>query len=370
MLMEGNTLETKKQVLIIGGGIFGLTAAIVLGEAGLQVTVIEKQKDVMLGASLVNQNRIHFGYHYPRSKATCLESMEGLQTFKEYFGESIHTDFTKYYAIAKNGSHLNASEFYQFCTNLNLSVKEAYPGKELLNRELVEACWITNEPIFDYNKLKQIAIYRIANCKNISVLRNVKPVSIKQTSKQQKKIELSDGTVVVCNTVVNATYAGISEISMLMGQKSIPAKYQLCLMPILEITKPIKPFGITIMDGQFCSLMPKGTSKNQFILYHVKHSVLQIHTGDQKIEWAPIVDFPELEIIEQSKKFFPILNQMKLCDSWLTTRIVLPEQEVDDARPSLILEHENRIYSLFSGKLTTCVSVARDLLIKLKDLPY
>ena len=369
MLMEDNILETKEQVLIIGGGIFGMTAAIVLSEAGLKVTLIEKEKDVMLGASLVNQNRIHFGYHYPRSKATCLESLEGLQTFKEYYGESIHTDFTKYYAIAKNGSHLNADEFYKFCTNLNLSLKEAYPGKEILNKELIEACWITNEPIFDYNKLKQIAVYRIAKCSNISVLRNVKPVSIKQTSNQQKKVELSDGNVVICDTIVNATYAGISEIAILLGRKSIPAKYQLCMMPILEISRPIKPFGITIMDGPFCSLMPKGTSKDRFILYHVKHSVIQTHKGDQKIEWAPIGDFPELEIIEQSKIFFPILNQMKLCDSWLTTRIVLPEQEADDARPSLILDHEDRIYSLFSGKLTTCVSVARDLLKKLRGLP-
>lgn len=358
-------METKEQILIIGGGIFGLTAAIVLGEAGLQVTLVEKEKDVMLGASLVNQNRIHFGYHYPRSKATCLESLEGLQTFREYYAESIHTDFKKYYAIAKTGSHINAAEFHTFCTNLNLSLEEAYPAKDILNRDLIETCWLTNEPIFDYHKLKQTVIYRIAKTKNITVLRNVKPVYIKQTASGQKEVALSNGEMLACDTIVNATYAGISEITHLLGKKSIPAKYQLCLMPILESSRAINPIGITIMDGPFCSLMPKGTSPHEFILYHVKHSVIQTHIGDQNIEWSPIVDFPDLSIIEHSKSFFPCLDNMKYCDSWITTRIVLPEQEVDDARPTLILDHDNRIFSLFSGKLTTCVSVARELLKKL-----
>lgn len=362
-------METKEQILIIGGGIFGLTAAIVLGEAGLQVTLIEREKDVMLGASLVNQNRIHFGYHYPRSKATCLESLEGLQTFKEYYGESIHTDFKKYYAIAKKDSHLDAAGFYKFCSDLNLSLEEAYPGENILNRELIEACWLTNEPIFDYNKLKQVAIYRIARNKNISVIRNVKPVSVRETATKQKQVELSNGITLACDTIVNATYAGMSEIVHLLGKKSIPAKYQLCLMPILEALEPITPLGITIMDGPFCSLMPKGVSKSQFILYHVKHSVIQTHIGDENIEWEAISDFPDLAIIEQSKRFFPVLDHMKLCDSWITTRIVLPEQEVDDARPTFILDHENRIFSLFSGKVTTCVSVAKELLKKLKALP-
>ena len=113
--MEDNTLETNKHVLIIGGGIFGLTSAIVLGEAGIKVTLVEKRYDVMQEASLVNQNRVHFGYHYPRSKVTAEESFAGLGSFKEFYGDSIHDSFSKYYGIAKRGSHVTADEFVNFC---------------------------------------------------------------------------------------------------------------------------------------------------------------------------------------------------------------------------------------------------------------
>ena len=32
--------------------------------------------------------------------------------------------------------------------------------------------------------------------------------------------------------------------------------------------------GLTIMDGSFCSVMPKGNNKNEFLLYHPKYSVV------------------------------------------------------------------------------------------------
>ena len=362
--MEGNILETKQHVLIIGGGVFGLTAAIFLGESGYRVTLVEKEQDIMLGASLVNQNRIHFGYHYPRSKETCLESLEGLQSFREFYNGSIHKGFKKYYAIAKEGSHISANQFYEFCTNLGLSLIDEYPSESILNREMVETCWLTDEPIFDYNILKQQVIYRTAKNRNISVLRNVKPVSMKMTG-SQKAVGLSDGTVINCDTIVNATYAGISETAHMLGMELIPAKYQLCLLPILQISKPVASFGVTIMDGPFCSLMPKGISPDQFILYHVRHSVLQTHVGDRNKPWSPIEGFPDLGIIGYSKEYFPILDKMKICDSWITTRIILPKQEIDDARPTLTIDHGCNIFSLFSGKLTTCVSAAKDLLVRI-----
>lgn len=359
-------METKQEVLIIGAGVFGLTAAIVLGEAGFKVTVIEKEQDIMLGASLVNQNRIHFGYHYPRSKATCLESLAGLQTFKEFYGGAIHSGFQKYYAIAKQDSHLDASQFHAFCTDLGLSLKEAWPGKDVLDHDRVEACWLTDEPVFDYNLLKQQVTYRIAKNRNITILRNVQPLGIIENAAGQKQVQLSDKSIITCDTIVNATYAGISETAQLLGKAPIAAKYQLCLMPILAAAQPpATSFGVTIMDGPFCSLMPRGTSKEQFILYHVRHSVIETHVGNRNIDWSSIIGFPELDIIEQSKLFFPILDSMKICDSWITTRIVLPQQEVDDARPTFAIDHGDRIYSLFSGKLTTCVSAAKDLLSKI-----
>jgi glycine/D-amino acid oxidase-like deaminating enzyme len=364
--MGGNIMETKKNVLIIGGGIFGLTSAIVLAEKGYKVTVVEKRNDIMQEASMVNQNRVHFGYHYPRSKATCEESLLGLESFKEFYGEAIYSDFKKYYAIAKSGSHVSANDFYSIFMSLGLTLVEEWPEEGVLDRSMVEACWLTPETIFDFNKLKQIAFYRCHANRNIRVIRNTHPVSISEIN-GYKEVVLTNGYKINCEVIVNAAYSGISDIVHLLGVERVKAKFQLCVMPILEMENaPEQKFGVTVMDGPFCSLMPKGFNKNHFILYHVTHSVVQQHVGYHSVDWSPIDGFVELDIIELSKVYYPILEKMKLRDTWITTRIVLPDQEMDDARPTLLINHENDIYTTFSGKLTTCVDVARKLLVELE----
>lgn len=356
-------METKQHILIIGGGVFGLTSAIVLGEAGYEVTLVEKNNDIMLEASLVNQNRVHYGYHYPRSKATAEESLQGLATFKDYYGPSIYDTFDKYYAIAKKGSHLNAEEFASFCDNVGLSLKEAWPEDGILNKDMVEACWLTPEPIFDFHRLKQEIIYRLNKLRKVRVIRNTRPLSIEDIPGGGFDITLTNGYHVKADFIVNSTYAGIPDFASKNRVEPIKGKFQLCVMPILETDHNFKnPFGVTVMDGPFCSIMPKGFNKNHFILYHVTHSVVQQHVGYHSVDWSPIDGFVELDIVELSKSFYPVLDKMKLRDSWITTRIVLPDQELDDARPTKLIKHKENVYSIFSGKLTTCVDAAKSII--------
>ena len=58
------------KALVVGGGIFGSTAAIGVSNNGYNVKLTEKLDDVMKGASDINQYRLHKGYHYPRSNET------------------------------------------------------------------------------------------------------------------------------------------------------------------------------------------------------------------------------------------------------------------------------------------------------------
>jgi hypothetical protein len=363
--MEDNFLETKAHIAIIGGGIFGISAAIILGENGYKVTLIEKNNDLLMESSLVNQNRIHYGYHYPRSLLTGVESLKGLNSFKEFYGQAIISNFQKYYAIARHNSHTTVDGFIEFCRELDLPLQEAWPSDQLLNKNSVNACWLTPEPVFDYHTMRQIALYRLHASKNVRVLRNAKPLRIE--TGVEKHITLNTGYKIKCDAIVNSAYSGIPEIAGLIGGKPIKAKSELCLMPILEMPNPPSRFGITVMDGPFCSLMPKGANSEHFILYHVTYSVLQTHFGFEKPEWSPFEGITEFELMEHSTQFFPIIREMKLRESWITTRVVLPEQELDDARPTLLIENAPDVYTIFSGKLTTCVDAARNLLIKLNS---
>lgn len=351
------------EIFIIGGGIFGLTASIVLGEAGFKVTVIEKEFDLMKGASLVNQNRIHYGFHYPRSITTCQEALKGLNSFSQYFGKSINGNFEKYYAISKENSKVTSDEFYKFSKSLDLHIEEKWPDQGILNWKKIDSCWITKEPIFDYHVLKSLAIERIVKCKNIQIFRNCKVTGL-----DGDKIILSNGYKKKYGVLVNATYSDISEILNVVGINPMSGKFQLCVLPILKSKSSLANFGVTVMDGPFCSLMPKGFEKDFFILYHVIHSVNQENIGFTKGDWLPIIGSPEHDIINRSVEYFPILKKMSLYDSWITTRIVLPNQEIEDSRPTMVIENSEKIYTVFSGKLTTCVDSAKYLLEKIKKI--
>jgi hypothetical protein len=66
--------------------------------------------------------------------------------------------------------------------------------------------------------------------------------------------------------------------------------------------------------------------------------------------------------MENSKKYFPIINDMSLINSWITTRLILPEHEFDDARPTFIEQNDDNVFTIFSGKLTTCVESSKELI--------
>ena len=352
----------SNNIIVIGGGIFGLTAALVLSELNYNITVIEEKNDILLGASLVNQNRIHYGYHYPRSTKTIEEALSSLESFKTFYGDSINNKFSKYYAISKTDSHVNSNEFIKICESFNLKLKEKYPNKKLLNRDLVESCWLTDEPIFDYFKLKEIIYFKLQKKKNITVIRNCTILNIDNSI-----AHLSNGFKIKYDYLINSTYFNISNVLNNLGYIPINSKYQLCVLPILKSKEKFKTTGITIMDGPFCSLMPKGFEKQNYILYHVKESVIQEHIGTIKPNWLPIKGFVEDLIIENSKTYFPILDSMSLIDSWITTRLVLPEQEFDDSRPTFIKQNDDNVFTIFSGKLTTCVETSKELIKFIKN---
>jgi len=78
---------------VIGGGIHGLTSAIALAKEGLEVTIFEKEKEILLGTSGSTHNRAHMGYHYPRSCETAIEcSGDWISLLK---------NIQKYYSILK-----------------------------------------------------------------------------------------------------------------------------------------------------------------------------------------------------------------------------------------------------------------------------
>ena len=73
------------------------------------------------------------------------------------------------------------------------------------------------------------------------------------------------------------------------------------------------------------------------------------------------------KFIETGKKFFDRFEELEHVGSMFTIRTVLKDRDHDDARPTLVDKHGNKMYTLFSGKIDTCVDASNNLIRRIKN---
>ena len=143
----------NKEILIIGGGIHGCIIAVDFATNGFKVTLIVAKKIILEGSSAATHNRVHLGYHYPRSKETAEECISGYNNFIENFKDFIiFPDF--YYLIAKEGSNVSAEQYKTFMLDLGLSCDSFWPASKYLNYTTIEDSFKVSEGCYDVYKMK------------------------------------------------------------------------------------------------------------------------------------------------------------------------------------------------------------------------
>jgi hypothetical protein len=331
------------KVIIIGAGIFGIATAIELSKDH-DVTLVESNNDIMMNASKCNHNRLHYGFHYPRSKSTAEQSLIGYESFYGIFKDCIISNFPNYYMIDKT-SKINSDQYLNFCKDLNLSIKKEYPNINM-DFSSIESSFLTNEPIFDYKSIKS----------NISLMLNKSNVKVILNKKITNKKQLDEYDV-----VVNTTYSNINYINNLFHIDRVKLKIQMVAIPTFKMKHD--KIGLTIMDGNYCSIMPKGFEKNKFLLYHVKNSVIK-ETEDYVVpdDWINIKDEHIENIYNKSEQYFTFLKDSEHIGYWNTVR-ALPINN-NDCRLTDVscVEIDNKkIISVLSGKITTCWLIAKNI---------
>ena len=348
--------ELFEEVLVVGGGIFGTTAATTLSCAGFNVTLAEEKNDLITAASYINQYRLHKGYHYPRSRTTAEECIVGLKSFKrKYESTVINGGIEHYYAIAINDSMTTPHDYIDFLQDLNLDFQIVQPIKGTALTVKV------NEELFDMIVLRNSVKDKLRGAR----------VNVELNTRVTKKRTYD------YDYVVNATYANINQL------KGIKQEYQfeLCEKPVVLLPEQYRNKSIVVMDGPFMCLDPfKDTSFH--VLGHVEHAIHSRNVGTKPIipkefkEYinAGVVSFPEVTNIELFKKagmeFFDDFDKLEHVGSMYTIRTVLTNREHDDARPTLVEQGEGNMYNVFSGKIDTCVEASNQLIKKMKGKRY
>tara|TARA_Y100000590_G_scaffold395013_1_gene474628 strand:- start:275 stop:1414 length:1140 start_codon:yes stop_codon:yes gene_type:complete len=347
--------EFYPKVLVVGGGIFGTTASIALATSGFNVTLHEELDHLIMAASDINQYRLHRGYHYPRSKQTAQECLDGLKSFKRKYGDSVVNGdgVNHFYAISSRDSLVSSEDYIKFVKEMGLdyNICEPFLGTDLT----VEV----NEELFDSNKLRVQVIQKIKGA-------GVKVVRGKKTTEEDFKD---------FDYIVIATYAKINDLV----DEPIQYQYEVVEKPVVKLPEQYKNKSVVVMDGPFMCLDPYRDGYH--VLGHVEHAIHSTNVGHYPMVLnkyiaayinTGIVHEPHVtkinKFIEAGMEFFEDFDKLEHIGSMFTIRTVLPYRDEDDARPTIVNQVAHNVYTIFSGKIGTCVEAANKLVERLKEV--
>lgn len=370
--------------VVIGGGIFGCYAALYLAGKGAKVALLEKESRLFRKASLVNQARLHSGYHYPRSLATAALSDEHKERFTAEHRRFVHFSFEKYYAIDRFGSFTDPLQFERFCTRLNIPFKRVEEHK-LFNFNRLEALYLTEEYSFDPVLLSGYYREKVENEPGIQVMKNVRLQSA-TVDGERWLIEFGQTTtppgaaqLITTPTVINATYAASNAINQLFDAGNLALTHELSEIAFVT-SREFGDRGLTVMDGPFGSIMPYGCSGllslSSVAYTHHKISYEDMPKFDCQIPEDPscrpqapgiCTDCPRrpesnaAKMLAQMRQYFSDSVNFEHLFSYYTIKSKLKSSYIDDGRPTEIslLRQSPRFYCLFSGKINSIYEVEK-----------
>ncbi|HOY06078.1 MAG TPA: FAD-dependent oxidoreductase [Saprospiraceae bacterium] len=370
--------------VVIGGGIFGCYAALYLAKKGAKIALLEKESRLFRKASLVNQARLHSGYHYPRSLATAALSDEHKERFTAEHRRFVHFSFEKYYAIDRFGSFTDPLQFERFCTRLNIPFERVSEHK-LFNFNRLEALYLTEEYSFDPVLLSNYYREKVENEPGIQVIKDVRLQSATADGDRwfiefdRTSTPLQGIQQISTPTVINATYAASNAINQLFEAGNLALTHELSEIAFVT-SREFGDRGLTVMDGPFGSIMPYGCSGllslSSVAYTHHKISYEDMPQFDCQIPEDPscrpqapgiCTDCPRrpesnaAKMLAQMRQYFSDSVNFEHLFSYYTIKSKLKSSYIDDGRPTEIslLRESPRFYCLFSGKINSIYEVEK-----------
>ncbi|MDE2589850.1 MAG: FAD-dependent oxidoreductase [Patescibacteria group bacterium] len=341
------------KIAVIGGGIFGVTVAVRLAKSH-SVDLFEKNSDILMAASDVNQCRVHRGYHYPRSDSTVKEVLDANESFTEEFSKAIINNVDNYYCISKHDSLVSAEQYIAFCkrNGLEYEIKEL----DVIDRNSVDLCVKVKECLFDHSKLKKICWQKLLDSS----------VNIFLNRTATEEIFDNYDFVVIC------TYADNGKFLKKFPQFQREYQFEVCEKVFVKLPPSFDNKSVLIMDGPFMGIDPIGDT-GMFIIGDVAHTVLQRNLGkypEIDSKYIPLLDKgiianPPISnfnlFIESGVRFMPEMKKAKYIGSSFCIKTTLAHVDKTDERPTLINRISDKIVTVFSGKIPTCVEAAKEL---------
>jgi len=372
----------KCDKVIIGGGLYGLYSALLCGEHGQDVVVLEYEDASFQRATYINQARVHMGYHYPRSLSTAIKSAHYFEKFCRDYADCILTEFDQVYATSRDFSWTNAGQFKKFCEETGIRCDEISPSK-YFEEGKCDGAFLTREYTYDAMLLRAKFLSKIEKYPNIRLVYGARITQIERDGGEYV-ISTGDGRTYRTGFVLNATYASVNQICALGGFEPFQIKYELCEIILCKVGDKLKNLGLTVMDGPFFSIMPFGKTGY--------HSLTAVTFTPHITSYDDVPTFP---CQERCRPGYCHPKQLGNCNgctarpetawaymsglarkymrkdltftyekSLFSMKPILKSSEIDDSRPTVIRKFSDRpvFISVLSGKINTVYDLDEVLL--------
>lgn len=339
------------RVAVVGAGIFGTTVALRLDGMGLDVDLFERHDGILRSASGINQYRIHRGYHYPRSSETGRYLLDTVGRFESEHREAMFDGECHLYGIASEDSLTSAGQFIAFMEQHDLPYQTTEDPR--VDGSRIDLLIKARERLVDPQRLTTLISGRLG--------RSGVRLRLGETATETSTIGYD--RVVVCGYATAGTFfdrnSGIAR----------PSQFEVCEKPVVAMPPTFGRPSIVILDGPFMCIDPLG-SGGVFVMGNVIHAIHATNVGlrpEVPDHIMPVIDSgvvppPEFSrfdaFIESGRRFIPAMAEARHLGSMFTVRAVLPGLDHTDARPTVVTAVDERIVSVFSGKLATCVDAA------------
>jgi glycine/D-amino acid oxidase-like deaminating enzyme len=352
----------RYDTVVIGGGFYGCRLALTMRERGT-VCLVEREPALLVRASLLNQARVHHGYHYPRSILTSLRSRANYARFLDEYADCIDDSFPHYYAVARTMSKTSAVQFTQFCRRIDVPLEEAPKDVcGLFDGARIDAVFTVRECAFDAIALRR-RLERELFAAGVDVRTSTEAVSV-AAGRVQLAHESLDASL-----ILNCTYSGIGQFA-----PEVAVKHELTELALVEPPPELLGAAVTVMDGPFFSLMPY-PPRGLYTLSHVRYTPHWAKGygpgakgyGVSKANPLALGPWPVARrshfqhMLHDAVRYLPAMRSARYVDSLWEIKTVMPRSEQDDSRP-ILLRETGACVTVLGAKIDSVYDVEEQIL--------
>jgi hypothetical protein len=170
------------------------------------------------------------------------------------------------------------------------------------------------------------------------------------------------------NYVIRCTYGGDSIRLNHPGIYGRILEYHHTL--VIEVSSSEPPFGITVVDGDFLTVLPRGFSNN-FLIYAPSLSVRAKHVGGEPPEkWnqqnKSEFDAMSEQLVSRTSTWMPNFRVSEVVSKNTAIRAIEPNVSLTDRRISHCTQVYSGLFDVWSGKIDHSIEISKKLARSLK----